>query len=371
MKIRWFWLGLWLLLGLALLWQGLFWLDQYVYRVGRGKPPAPPVEAGQTNEQAASTPMPATERLSPPSSLEIDTLSSANPYDRLDVARRLRERSVTPQLMVAVDAALASSPPPDLEAELRCLKSRFPGRETLDFILERLPDEESFDRNEVEVAGCFVAALADRTESDRGIVYGVLLRYAFHRFEEVRGEALRGLSRIEVSELPPLVLSKWRSRHSEDRRRALDAALALGALRHSPGFIEAALGDRGSDWKAQKVLETDPSPEAGRIVARAYLKNPGTHSIKVLFRNRESWHLDVTPALVEVALDEKEAEPTRRSALEALQAYGDTGALPLLAPLADSPSESIRRAAGATLAELERKLRLGRKPRMKALPSRK
>ena len=70
-------------------------------------------------------------------------------------------------------------------------------------------------------------------------------------------------------------------------------------------------------------------------------------------RDRERARHDVTPHLVEFALDPAETRRSRQQALELLARLGRREVIGDLAPLLHDPDEVVRAYAAATIAELE------------------
>lgn len=353
-----------LLLGLALLWRTLEWYDGYLRRMSSG--PRTPASAGGGPGPAA---VPATRRPRPtptpsPEAVltELEALRSPDVFKRREAAALLRQRLPTPALEQAVDEALAEADPAEaknegLRTDLLCLKSRFPGRISLELVLEALPKEErAYDWNVNEGVQCCLRSLGERAAEDPVRIREALLRAVYGFGGNGRGAAVDALRNVDLPDIPESLRARLRTGDDHERALAFDAALALGALAKDPELVERALLDpyHGVSQTARRVILKSPGDAGARMLARALVRDPGNAEAVSVFRQRDLLERDVTPALLEIALDGTAPEHHRRSALDLIGRYGNPLAADALLGVAHGPDEALRSAGEAAITELER-----------------
>ncbi len=121
--------------------------------------------------------------------------------------------------------------------------------------------------------------------------------------------------------------------------------------------MERALLDpyHGVSQTARRVILKSPGDAGARMLARALVRDPGNAEAAFMFRQRDLLERDVTPALLEIALDGTAPERHRRSALDLLGRYGNPLAADALLGVAHGPDEALRPAGEIAITELERR----------------
>jgi len=101
------------------------------------------------------------------------------------------------------------------------------------------------------------------------------------------------------------------------------------------------------------------APAAARIAARGLAAWPGDPYMQMLVERREKGRADVSPALADVALDERASTDARVAALAWLTRSGDHGVIPMIEPLEAAGDPAVREAAAKALARLRESRDLG------------
>jgi hypothetical protein len=338
-----------LLLGFAVLGLGFRWCRGF--RRVAGSPETPASAVGATSQPAA-IPSP------DPTSLELAMLDNPDAGVRRQGLAVLRDRRPTPEMEAAVDRSLERPENEPLRMDLVCLKARFPGPETLELALASLPVEKGkYGWSLDEGTKCVVRDLAARSGEAPERIAEVLILVAISRAGSTAELGLEGLKTIDLPQLPSSLLVRLETGNDYERLRALNAALALGAISKSPELVERALSDpyHGVRGVAARALQHDDDPAAARMLAHALVHPPIDTQLMNVFSERERRRHDISPALVEIALDAQAPVAERQSAMEFLARYGDPAAADALAALAQSPDEALRAYAEATIAELRRR----------------
>jgi hypothetical protein len=325
--------------------------------------------AADTGAISPLTPEPPPQQPAPPATAaELALLSSPDRGNRLTAATTLRARAITPELISAVDQALAASPDRDLEIQLICLKSRFENDGSLDFLIGRMPaDRDAMMRARDEDTGCVVDALTRRIREAPERISTALVPAAFASNPGIRTKALGAFRLIDVP-VPPMVIADASTPASGHRHQALRAAIAFGALEKHPAVIDAGLRDESTRSAVTHELCTSPHHNAARMVANAWLDLRAAE-VDGLAMGREREQHDVSAALLEVALDTHQHETRRAAAAAHIASLGEVGAIHELRRLGQSLVPGpLKDAADAAVAALEKQQAGGAIPRMRALP---
>lgn len=349
-------------LGVAALWRGVIWYNDYLSRR----------EATRFREAIeASRPPPGADPArrvdvllppEPPTDEELQMLRSSDLAALTRGVGAVMKRQMTETAMTAVEQALEVAATEAHRARLGCLKARYPGPEGLDYAIAHLPvQEKAFVWSLPPEVECLLRTVSDRAAENPVGARDALLRAVYSGNPDVRSMALRGLERIKLDDFPIALQLELQSRNYGRRQNALRAALALGAVRLLPGLVERALGDDELHDIARVHLQMSPEPSAARLAARVVAADSSDPYMKLLFDRREQKYHDVSAGLAEIALNlDETAEPTQRAAaLGVLEQWGDVGVIPLIAPLRSSAEEPVRKAADQALAKLEKRRALG------------
>ena len=349
------------LVGVTLLWRGLLWFndDQHQREVDATRAAADATAEAARREGSAAVPTGPT--LPPPTEAELAMLLAGDTTTLADGVRLLSERRITETLVMAVEAALAQAPSDEHRALVGCLKARVPGRDGLMFALGALPSDEKGFSNPTAGVACLVDAVAVHAGGEPALVRMALLPAIHSPRLDIRTSALEGLGRVTLPDFPLSLQLDMQSPNVDRRRQALRAALALGALHVLPGLVERALVDEDSGVReiARVALYTAPEPAAARIAARGLAAWPGDPYMQMLVERREKGRADVSPALADVALDERASTYARVAALAWLTRSGDHGVIPMIEPLEAAGDPAVREAAAKALARLRESRDLG------------
>jgi hypothetical protein len=348
-------LGLLLVLvGVVALLQGLRWYDGHLEKAS--SPPARPAAARPPSPSRSRTPRaahPPAEELPEASPEELQALSSSEWSVQADAIDTLLKRRMTPELAQAIRD---SQPLNAVLAEKRvCLEARLPGRETLGWILSKLPVDDAIWPPDVDQCECLLKALASRSEEAPERIAVALLPFAMSYPLRLREAALQGLSRIELHELSPeirrLIDDGWH------RGLAVKAAFALRADELAPERVEAWLFDPEDSVRraTRSSLESAPRQAAARLLVSQALEHRDDRDLVRSLRARERSQHDVTDELIQVALDPAMFSDSRQGALELLASLGDASLVPRLEPLRSGADPVLRAYAEAAIKALEKR----------------
>jgi hypothetical protein len=265
---------------------------------------------------------------------EIAGLASADGVERLRAADALMKKAVTPELVAAVNRALDAGPNDDLTAKLVCLKSRFPGPDAIAFLLQRLPpDRKALNWNLSPEIKCVFNALAARIDEDPLRIRDALVQGAFADNATVRSTVHTAYRKVD-SPLPPIeILKALSSDDLFEYRHGLQAALALGAIRHNRAAVERAAYDARREVRGlvRYELTSNPHANAARIVAKRWLDGPSNSEGEMgLAFERERAQHDVSAALLEAFTDGTASERRREQAVRLMIELDEIGVLPEL-----------------------------------------
>jgi hypothetical protein len=341
-----------LLLGLALLWQGLQWYDDHLRRLSRGPRVAEP--SRQTPVPATPTPEPTPTPAPtppPPTPEEIAALATSDQATQLDAVNVLLHRQMTPELAVA----LSGVRPLHAWAEegLACLRARAGGAEGIDVAIRELARQDAAWPGKVDHALCLVRALSARASEQPDRIRDALIPYAMAIPARLRGAALEGLARVPVREMPP----KLREAAAEAMSASMPvaAALALGLDEETaPDVVDEFLqsGEASARSTIRAHLVSSPKPAAASFIAERLVRDPRDGDLVRLAKARSEKHGDVAPALADVALDETRELHERQAALELAGSLGDPALVARLEPLTAAPDGNLRAYAEAAVAAL-------------------
>jgi len=364
--IRWGLVLIGILVGIVALWS---WLDWYfdpmrqnvqTIRAVADSPPPPPAGKG--------APPPPT--LPPATREEIALLASGDPGNRLKAADALLGRAPTPDLVHAVDAALARHPDPNLEARLVCLKSRFEGPETLEFLLARFPKERrALDWNLPADVSCVLDALVARATDAPDRIVAALTPAIYASNAGTRQKALRAFRLLDLRQIPVPLIVEASTTGLPNQREALAAVVALGAVRLNPAAVAIGVRDPHTRSAVREELRINPHPNAARIVANVWAERSAESEYGFLARDREQGLHDVSAALLEILGKPSEPEIKRVAAAEHLGTLGEIGALHDLRELSPAlETGRLKASIETTIAGLQERQKKGARAQMRSLP---
>ena len=361
--VRWGLVLLAVIVGLFALARGLQWYLDPQRTAGAGDATA------DTGAIVPLTPEPRPQQADPPATAaEIALLASPDAGNQRTAVETLRARAITPDLIAAVDAALARRPDRDLEIQLVCIKARFENDGSLDFLIGRMPaDRAAMMRARDADTTCVVDALTRRIREAPERISGALVPGAYASNPSIRAKTLGAFRLIDVP-VPPMVIADASTPASGVRHQALRAAIAFGAVQKNPDVVDAGLRDHDTRSAVTDELRINPHQNAARMVANAWL-DLDAPEIEGLAHRREREQHDVSAALLETVLDETQGERRRAAAAARIGSLGEVGAINDLRRLSNSlTSGDLKQAAGVAIAALEKQQAGGAMPRMRALP---
>lgn len=332
--VRWGLVAVLLIVSLAASIRTLQWFfdpmrqtDEAAARDAR-RPPAVPSSAVPSGAVTSSQ--------SDPTADELKRLEAVDGLERLRAADALMTKAVTPELIVAVDRAFDREGAADFKARLVCLKARFPGPESLEFLLRRFPsDRRSLIWNLSPDLKCTFEALVARIGEEPLRIRDALVPGAFSDNATVRYSVLAAFRTVDFA-IPPLeILKALNSDNSFEYRQGLQAALALGAVRHNRAAVERAAFDFEPAVRGlvRHELITNPHPNAARIVAKGWiLRASGTSHERLAFERERAQH-DVSAALLEFVKNVQEPDARRAEAVRLMVNLDEIGVLPELEAL--------------------------------------
>ena len=339
------------LLGVTLLGRGLQWFDDYLDSASHMAPPA-------ASAAPAPKPVPVPRPVLPTATAdEISSLTSGTLAERAKALELVERRGPSPELIAALDAALTFDPTTQFHTNVICLRARLSGDDVVAFTSRHLPAVEEWSQTEPgRLTSCLVHALS-RSDTTALEARDMLMRFLFSLTFERRQAALSAMKRWTFDALPREVRDRLFSPRSDDRRAALDAAAALGAMSFQPEVFARGLADREASVRntAKAHLCRAGTPVAARMLASAVIDQPDGQRLLVMigydFKPRE----EIWRAFMAIGNDETEPEQKRARAVELVGLQGDRQQGPELEALAQTPSDLVRAAALAAYAEYRRR----------------
>jgi hypothetical protein len=337
----------------------------------------PMLELDRTSAIAASTrpPSPTSSRGRQPRTLpaampeELALLDAPDASVQIKAAETLLARAVTPDLVATVEAKLRTRPDPQVEALLVCIKSRFEGPETLEYLLARFPStRDEFGRWLRVDVSCVLDALVERIADDPVRVTTALLPAIYSNNAATRHKVIQAFRLVDLPSLPAELAALGRQ-PGPLHGGAVGAAMALGALRHDNALVDRALRDPGLIAVVAEDLRANPHPNGARVLAGVWTDRPFDPSYAQLARAREGLLHDVSAALVEIVRATTAPEPRRVAAAQHLATLGEVGALRELSALSETVERGdLKTAVDAAVRELQERRRTGARDQMRALP---
>lgn len=367
--IRWGLVLVLTLVGLVGLWRGV---GSYFDPINQSRPIPGAATSAPAAPRAPSAPeSPAVPSLPLPTDAEIALLGSNDPGNQMKGAEMLTTRVVTPEVVAAVDAALQRRPAKDLEARLVCLKARFDGPEALEFALARFPTErKALSWNLEPEVSCLLNTLTARAGEAPDRVLEALMPAAYATNYSTRSLVLKAFRTMYLEQMPILLVTEASTAGSPNRHEALEAALALGAIRLNPELVSRALGDSATRSSVKQELKLEPHPNAARIVANVSTERAYESDLQQLERDKESETHDVSAALLEIVLNPSENEAKRAAAARQLELLKEVGPIhDLRALTATLESSRLKSSVDAAIKALAEQQRVGMRARMRTLPS--
>jgi hypothetical protein len=300
---------------------------------------------------------------------ELALLDSLDPRNQQRGAELLLTRGITPDVVNAVESALQRMPEPAVEARLVCVKTRFEGPEILEFLLARFPrDRRDVNWNLKPETACVLDALVSRVMDAPDRIVPALMPAIYSTNGSAREKVLRAFRLIDVEQIPAVLLVEASTSGAPDRREALAAAVALGAIRLNPALVARAVTDPQMFPVVATELRSDPHPNAARIVANVWTERSFESPYAQLARDREGRSHDVSAALVEILNDPSAPERNRRTAVEHLAQLGEVGALRSLRAIASNEADPVKPSADRAIQELQELRKRGTRDQMRTLP---
>ena len=353
-----------LLVGLAAFARALQWyfdpmleLDRASAVAAATRPESPPSSRGR---QPRTFPAAMPE--------ELALLDAPDTSLQMRAAETLLARAVTPDLVAAVEAKLRSRPDQHVEALLVCIKSRFEGPETLDYLLLRFPStRDEFGRRPRADVTCVLDALVDRITDAPERITAALLPAVYSPNSTTRHKVTQAFRLVDLPSLPAELAALGREGEPL-HEGAVAAAMALGALRYDRALVDRAVRDPDLIAVVAEDLRTNQHPNGARVLAGAWAERPSETSYAQLARAREGLLHDVSAALVEIVRSPTAAEPRRVAAARHLGTLGEVGALRDLTALGETERGDLKTAVDAAVRQLQERRRTGVRDQMRSLP---
>ncbi len=354
------------IVGLVAFVRGLQWYFDPFRDVDRAsaiaastRPPSPTLSRGrQARTLPAATPE------------EIALLDAPELSMRIQAAEMLLTRAVTPALAAIVDAKLRTGTDPQVETLLVCIRSRFQGPDTLEYLRARFPrTKEELGRRLTADVSCVMDALIDRITDHPARITAALLPVVYTNDVTARHKVVQAFRLVDLPTLPAELAALGRQADQSLPEGPVAAAMALGAIRHERALVDRAIREPAVIAIVTEDLRSNPHPNGARILADAWVDRPLNGAYLRLARAREGVLHDVSAALVEIASSSTAAEPRRVAAAQHLATLGEVGALRELSALNETvgPGE-LRLAVEAAIRELQERRRTGARDQMRALP---
>ena len=353
------------LVGMAALARALQWyfdpfreLDRASAIVAATRPPSPTASRGrQPRTLPAATPE------------ELGLLDAPDASVQVKAAETLLARAVTPDLEAAVDAKLRTRPDTQVEALLVCIKTRFEGPGTLEYLLVRFPStRHSFGRRLAVDVSCVLDALVERITDDPARVTAALLPAIYSENRSTRHKVIQAFRLVDLPSLPAELAALGRQPGEPLHEGALAAAMALGAFRQESALVDRAARDPGLIATVAEDLRSNPHPNGARVLAGVWTDRPFDIQYAQLARTREGLLHDVSAALVEIVRSTTAPEPRRVAAARHLATLGEVGALRELSAFSETGDGDLKTAVEAAIRALQERRRTGARDQMRALP---
>jgi hypothetical protein len=301
---------------------------------------------------------------------ELALLDARDISLQLKAAETLLARAVTPDLAAAVEAKLRARPDPQVEALLVCVKSRFEGPGTLEYLLTRFPStREEFDRRLSVDVSCVLDALVERIADDPARITTALLPVIYSNDRAARHKVVQAFRLVDLPSLPAELATLGREPGLPLHEGAVAAAMALGAIRYDSALVDQALRDPRLIGVVAEDLRTNPHPNGARVLAGVWADQPLDTRYSQLARSREGLLHDVSAALVEIVRSTVAAEPRRVAAARHLATLGEVGALRELSAFSETvQGGDLKTALDAAVRALQERRRTGARDQMRALP---
>ena len=354
-----------LLVGLAAFARAIQWyfdpmleLDRASAVAAATRPPSPPSSRGR---QPRTFP--------PAMPEELALLDAPDTSLQMRAAETLLARAVTPDLVAAVEAKLRSRPDQHVEALLVCIKSRFEGPGTLDYLLLRFPGTpDEFGRRPRPDVTCMLDALVDRITDAPERITAALLPAIYSPNATTRHKVTQAFRLVDLPSLPAELAALGRQAGEPLHEGAVAAAMALGALRYDRALVDRAVRDPALIAVVAEDLRTHQHPNGARVLAGVWAERPSETSYTQLARAREGLLHDVSAALVEIVRSPTAAESRRVAAARHLGTLGEVGALRDLTALGETERGDLKTAVDAAIRQLQERRRTGVRDQMRSLP---
>jgi hypothetical protein len=183
-----------------------------------------------------------------------------------------------------------------------------------------------------------------------------------------RNQVLHAFRRMDLPQIPAMLVAET-STSGPFQREALNAALALGAVRNNPALVARAIRDPYTRPFVKHELRIEPHDNAARIVADVWAERSVETELEELASEREKQMHDVSAALLEIVGNPSEPEDKRVGAARGLERLAEPGALhDLRAIVPTLESGRLMTAVNAAIHVLEERQKAGQRAQMRALP---
>jgi hypothetical protein len=282
-------------------------------------------------------PSTAAPELQPPSEAELAALETGATGELADALRVLQQRAVTPQGLLAVEAASHRTTDVELLRRVTCYRVR--GGAPLDVAFSALP---AMPVSGAEWAGdgaaCLVEAIAARASEMPERSLAVLADRALAQDTEA---IVAGLSQLDPEQLPPSVAAALDGgTDGRTQRAAIRVAIALGAAAKWPERVTSWLEhpDRVIRLHAHAELLRQHDDDSQRLAAQATAADPADEELTRRAVEEMGKGYGFDGLLAAVAADPSAPAAARVHAADLVGLHGGEAACRVVAAIASEPA---------------------------------
>jgi hypothetical protein len=351
--------GLLLVLGLVVLARGLVYLNDRLAEASRPTPaaaapaaaaPATPRPVGSPSAEA----LPAVVPLTPPTDDQMLSLQLTVGDELVATLNALRQHTVTPALVEALDATAVRVPYPEIQRFVACHRARAAGA-PLSMAFDALPVERHDVDWRRDSTACVLDVIAARADEDRERVIALFAERSLDM--TVPATVAQTLVRLDPSTLPPVMTEAIATpSRRRDRLNAVKAAVAIGAAAKWPDQVALWLRDEQLDGAVLYALAERSDEASMRFLAREITDNPGSDAMQQMVERFRSKPGTLDLQLVAVAADPQAPSFARVHAAHLVGIYGGEEACRRLARLTRPDDPSVRAELDAAYGTIDRRL---------------
>jgi hypothetical protein len=261
----------------------------------------------------------------------------------------------------------ARSSPTSAAAPAAALAAPSKSNASLDQLLARVPrDRRAFDGTLSADLSDTIDALITHANDAPEQIRDALMPAMYSTNDTTRRKVLTAFRSMNLSRIPSALIAEA-SGKGPFQRQAFEAALALGARRTNPELLIAGSRKDSTSLLVQQELRLNTDDASARILARIWVDGADFEFARIANAREKSSH-DISAALLEIVLDNKQPETRRTQAAYRLGTLNEVGALPPLRTFSMSLAPGVlKQSLDNTVDRLDLLRRQGRAPQMRAL----